>query len=157
MKKMLLVCLLTLAAGAALPAAAAAPEEPEPEVLGIRIGMSMEEAHARLSKMGRLEKEERKQQEVWALSGDERFAFLIVGFEKQSRRVRYVTAKARETGKRVRYAEVLDLKEARQTTSPPRYEYVREVAARGAQPRFAVILLGSSPEVLTYYSVKKLD
>ena len=154
MKKMLLVCLLMLCGGAALPAAAA---EPQPEVLGIRLGMSREEAHARLSKMGRLEKEERKQQEIWSLAGDERFSHLIVGFEKESLRVRYVTAKARAAGKPVRYAEVFDLKGARQTVAPPRYEYTREVAASGAQPRYAVLLLGSNPETLTYYSIKKLD
>jgi hypothetical protein len=154
MKSLLMVCLLILASGALTPAAA---NEPKPEVLGVELGMSADEARARLRKMGRLEKEERKQQEVWALDRDERFSHLIVGFEKESGRVRYVTAKARPAGRRVRYSDVFDLKGAKQVVSPPKYEYVREVAARGKHPRYAVILLGSDPQTLTYYSVKKLD
>lgn len=154
MMRLMLIGALMLTLGGL---AQASVKEPQPEVLGIRLGMSAEEAHARLRKMGRLEREERKQQEIWALDNDERFAYVIIGFEKESGRVRYITAKARETGPRVRYADLLDLKDAKQIISPPKYEYIREVAARGAQPRYAVILLGSDPQTLTYYSVKKLD
>jgi hypothetical protein len=155
LKAILLTIGLALVAGAGQTSAAR--PEPEPEILGIRIGMSADEAHARLRKLGRLEKEERKQQEVWVLGADARFAYLIVGFDKGYGQVRYVTAKAREGGTRVRYNEVLELEGARRIVAPPKYEYIREVAAKGERPAYLVIAQGSDPQVLTYYSVKKKE
>ncbi|HZI18103.1 MAG TPA: hypothetical protein VEY09_05850 [Pyrinomonadaceae bacterium] len=156
MRKFLLAVMIALVAGGG-GAAAAKGQEPKPEVLGIRIGMSVEEARARLGKMGRLEKEERKQQEIWALDSDRSFSYLIVGFDKAYKEVRYVTAKAREGGRAVRYSEVLDIEGAQKIVSPPKYEYVCEVAAKGDSPAYTVIAQGRDPQVLTYFSVKKKE
>ena len=71
--------------------------------------MSREEAHARLQKMGKLEKEERRQQEVWRLDGDPSYTHLMVAYDKEHASVRYVTAVANEQGRRVSYAEVMNL------------------------------------------------
>lgn len=142
--------LLILAAGAQASAA-----EPKPEILGVRLGMSLREARARLGKLGRLEREERKQQQIWALRDDPRFAFLIVGFDKDFSRVRFITAKAREGGGRVRYADVLDLKRARQLGRAGNYSYSQRVR-RGRRGAYVVSARGTDAEYLTYYSVRSL-
>ena len=152
-RAMLAAFLLILSAGAQASAAAAA--EPKPEILGVRLGMGARQARARLGKIGRLEREERKQQQVWALRDDPRFAFLIVGFDKDFSRVRFITAKAREGGERVRYAEVLDLKRARQLGRAGNYSYSQRVR-RGRRGAYVVSARGTDAEYLTYYSVRSL-
>lgn len=148
---------LLLAVAATAAVARVEAKEPKPEIMGIKIGMSADAAHARLRKIGKLEKEERKQQEVWHLNGDERFEYLIVGFDKEYKHVRYVTAKARDNGKRVRYDDVLDLKKAKQTVSANNYKYLLEVAAHDKRPGYTVVVRGTDPNFLRYYSVEKID
>jgi hypothetical protein len=120
--------------------------------------MSREAVRRRLEKIGRLEKEERKQQEVWRLRRDPHYSHLIIGFNKDYTQVRYLTATAREDGgRRVRYSDVLDLKSARQTGSANNYRYTQEVAARGNQPGYVVSARGTDATYLTYYSIEKID
>jgi superfamily II DNA/RNA helicase len=83
------------------------------DVLRLRLGMSKEAAHKILQKIGKLEKNESKQQEVWALSDNQQFSYIIIAFNKEYTEVRFITAKARENGKRVRYDEVLDIRRIR--------------------------------------------
>ena len=97
-------CLLLLFA-----AGCAASDDPKPEILGVRLGMSREEAHARLRTVANLEREERRQQEVWRLTGDPSYTHLMVAYNKEYTSVRYVTAVANEQGRRVPYAEVMNL------------------------------------------------
>lgn len=151
-RRVALVAFLLILAGGTRASAAA---EPKPEILGVRLGMSLREARARLEKLGRLEREERKQQQVWALRDDPRFAFLIVGFDKDFSRVRFITAKAREGGERVRYADVLDLKRARQLGRAGNYSYSQRVR-RGRRGAYVVSARGTDAEYLTYYSVRSL-
>lgn len=127
------------------------------DVLGISVGMRADAARERLRKIGRLEKEERRQQEVWAVADDRRFAHLIVGYDKDSNRVRYVTAKAREGDRRVRYGDVIDLKTATKTASTNNYKYAQKVAAHGDRPGYVVIARGNDPTYLTYLSLESLD
>lgn len=131
--------------------------ESKTDILGIRINMSEENAHKRLREIGKLEKEERKQQEVWTLNDDPRYSHLIVAFTKEDQTVRYVTAKAREAGSRVRYADVLDLEKARQIGSANNYKYVQEFPADGRNSGYSIIASGRDPEYLTYLSLKNLD
>src|SRR5215210_8859266 len=106
MKKLVVaVCSLLLLAAAAC----SAPAEAKPEILGVRLGMSREEAHARLQAIGRLEKEERRQQEVWRLGSDPSYSHLMVAYDREHKTVRYVTAVANEQGRPVPYAEVVSL------------------------------------------------
>lgn len=139
------------------PAATAAGKEPVPGVLGISIGMSREAAHKKLGRIGRLEKEERKQQEVWILTGDRHYESLILGFNKDYTGVRYITAKAREGGRRVRYGDALDTAKARQLGTAGNYKYVQEVAARAGRPGYVLTARGTDPVYLTYFSVETLD
>jgi hypothetical protein len=144
-------CLILLAA------ACGAGAEPKPEILGVRLGMGREEAHARLRNIGELEKEERRQQEVWRLTGDPSYTHLIVAYNKEYTSVRYVTAVANEQGRRVRYADVIDTRRARVETTPASRTYTQEVPARPDQPGFVAKAIGSDSTYLKYYSVERAD
>ena len=147
-----LCCLLLFAA-----ACSRASREPRPEILGVRLGMNRDEARARLQSIGRLEKEERRQQEVWRLDNDASYSHLIVAYDKGYAAVRYVTAVAGEQGRRVRYAEVIERGRAREDVTPATRTYTQEVAARDGRPAFVAKAIGSDAESLKYYSVEKID
>src|ERR1700730_18534433 len=70
----------------------AAGKQPAPQVLGLRLGMSYERAHARLSEIGQFKSEDEGQQ-VWTLRNDKHYQYLIIGFDRE-RNVRYVTVLA---------------------------------------------------------------
>src|ERR671926_1665416 len=123
MKLVTAICCLLLLAAAACSRASG----PKPEILGVRLGMSREEAHARLQQIGKLEKEERRQQEVWRLNNDPSYSHLMVAYNKDYTSVRYVTAVAKEQGRRVPYAEVIDLGRARLESTQASRTYWQEV------------------------------
>ena len=153
LKKAAALCCLLLSVAACSKAA----REPRPEILGVRLGMSRDEARARLQGIGQLEKEERRQQEVWRLNGDASYSHLIVAYDKGYTAVRYVTAVANEQGRRVRYSDVIDRDRAREDVTPASRAYTQEVPARDGRPGFIVKAIGSDPESLKYYSVEKVD
>ena len=151
MKRVLSVCLL-LAISAV---ASVASGKLRPEIMGIALGMSRDDAQVRLKSIGSLEKEERKRQEVWALR-DPRISHLLVGYDEEFR-VRYVTAIARQGGPRIRYQEVADLKHAQRKENQGAHKFTWEVAARRGQFGYVMIARGRDPQYLDSYSVKKLD
>jgi len=131
--------------------------EVKSDVLGLRLGMNKEAAHKILQRIGKLEKNESKQQEVWALSGsDRRFSYIIIAFNKEYTEVRFITAKARENGKRVRYDEVLDIKKARQAGSSANLNYIQDVPASGKKAAYKIVARGSDPNFLTYFSIERI-
>lgn len=146
-----LCCLLLLAASCSAPAG------PKPEILGVRLGMSREEAHARLQGIGSLEKEERRQQEVWRLKDDPSYSHLMVAYDKGYTAVRYVTAVANEQGRRVPYAEVIDLGGARLESTQASRAYTQEFPEREGRPGFVARAIGTDPTYLKYYSVERAD
>jgi hypothetical protein len=117
--------------------------------------MSREAALARLKAIGRLEKEERKRQEVWAVN-DARVSHLLVGYDTEYR-VRYVTAIARAAGPRIRYEDVVDLKHAERSNNQGNYKFTLEVDARRGRFAYVTIAHGRDPLYLDSYSVKRLD
>ena len=123
------------------------------ELFGISVGMKPADALARLGKIGRREKQERKQQEVWALNNDPRFSHLIVAFTKGYAEVRYLTAKVRDDA-HVRYQDMLDLRKAKQMGTPNNNKYVLEVPASGQTPAYVLIARGADPNFLTYFSIQ---
>jgi hypothetical protein len=127
------------------------------DVLGIRVGMSKKDADNRLQKLGKLEKDERKQQQVWALTNDPHYSHLIVSFNKQFTEVRFVTAKAKENGSKVSYNDVVDIKKAKQVGATNNYKYVQEVPARGKNPGYVITARGQDSKYLTYFSIEKID
>lgn len=144
------LCLLVAAV-----VAHAAAGQPRPEIMGISIGMSRDNAHTRLKALGSLEKETRKRQEVWILK-DPRVSHLLVGYDTNFR-VRYVTAVARTGGPRIRYEEFADVKTAQRTNTQGNYKFTWEVSAQRDQPAYIVIAHGRDPQYLDSYSIKKLD
>lgn len=144
-------CLLLLAAACSKSAA------PKPEILGVRLGMSREEAHARLRTLGQLEKEERRQQEVWRLTGDSGYTHLMVAYNKEYTSVRYVTAVANEQGRRIRYEDVINPGGARLESTQASRSYTQDVPARADQPAFVIKAIGTDPTYLKYYSVERAD
>ena len=87
------------------------------DVLGVRPGMSEEEARRRLYKVGREQIEERMKHGVWEVR-DSRIAHVGVRFDNKTRVVRWVTAIARKDAKnRLRYSDIGDLKRARELWS----------------------------------------
>ena len=133
----------------------AATAKLQPEIMGISLGMSRDDARARLQSLGTLEKEARKRQEVWAVK-DQRISHLLVGYD-QNYRVRYVTALARAGGPRIRYDELADLKSAQRTNTQGNYKFTWQVAAQRRQSGYLMIAHGHDPQYLDSYSVKKLD
>ena len=112
MRKLATLCLLFLLLTAGMGVAAGRETGPRRDIFGLRLDMTKEDAHSRLQKIGTLQREERKRQEVWEVR-DPYFSHVIIGFDKQSR-IRFVTAVAREGGQRMRYTDVANLKKARQ-------------------------------------------
>lgn len=152
MKIFAAICCLLLLATACSTAV-----EPKPEILGVRLGMSREEAHARLQDIGKFEKEERRQQEVWRLAGDPNYSHLMVAYNKGYTSVRYVTAVANEQGSRLRYADVIDPARARLESTQATRTYTQEIPARAAQPGFVAKVIGDDPTYLKYFSVELTD
>lgn len=150
MKRAISVCLLV-----ACVVASAAPARLQPEIMGISLGMSRDDARARLQSLGTLEKEARKRQEVWALK-DQRISHLLVGYNADFR-VRYVTALARAGGPRIRYDEVGDIKTAQRTNTQGNYKFTWQVSARAGQAAYILVAHGRDPQYLDSYSVKKVD
>jgi hypothetical protein len=150
--KRLLILFVLLAAGAF---ASAGQTKLRPEIMGISLSMSRDGAQSHLKTLGRLEKEDRKRQEVWVIN-DPRISHLLVGYDADYR-VRYVTAIARPGGPRIRYQEVAELKNARRLNSQGNYKFTWEVPERRGQFAYVMIAHGRDPQYLDSYSVKKLD
>ena len=157
MRKLATLCLLSLLLTAGMGVATGRETRPRRDIVGLRLDMTKEAAHSLLQKIGTLQREERKRQEVWEVR-DPYFSHVIVGFDKQSR-IRFVTAVAREGGQRMRYADVANLKKARQEgdVSANNYNYVWELSARGKETKGLVIARGHDPLYLSTYSIKRLD
>src|ERR1043165_4469865 len=123
-KRIFGVCLLlALAASAGV-----AQAKVRPEIMGVALEMSREAALARLKSIGRLEKEDRRRQEVWAIK-DPRISHLLVGYDADYR-VRYVTAIARTDAPRIRYEEIADLKSARRAVVQGNHKFTWEIEGR---------------------------
>ena len=147
--------LLTISVLLVVGAFASAEAKTRPEIMGVSLSMSREAALARLQAIGRLEKEERKRQEVWAVN-DARVSHLLVGYDTEYR-VRYVTAIARAGGPRIRYQDVVDVKHAQKSNNQGNYKFTLEVEARRDRFAYVTIAHGRDPQYLDSYSVKRID
>jgi len=132
----------------------AAARQPAPQILGLRLGMSYDQAHARLNDIAQFKSEDEGQQ-VWTLTHDQRFQYLIIGFDRD-RQVRYVTALARPEGKPVSYAEVGDLAHATRTGGPGNLRYTWRVRDKEGRLEYLVIAKGKDQRHLDRYAIKRL-
>ncbi len=104
-----------------------------------------------------MDHEERKQQEIWALNNDPHYSHLIVAYDKEKQLVRFITAKARENGTRLRYSDVMDISNAKLTSSANNYKYIQEVQAKESTVGYTKIASGTDSNYLTYFSFKELN
>lgn len=144
-------------AGILLFSASGIKAEVKKDVLGIYVGMNHDEAIKILQKIGKKDHDERKQQEIWKLKDDKHFSHIIISFDKDYKKVRFVTAKALENGKPIRYSDVLDVKKAEAQVLPNNYKYVMVVPAKGDQAGYKIIARGKDKDYLTYFAVEELD
>ena len=133
----------------------AAEAKAKPEIMGVSLSMSRDAAEARLKTIGRLERKERKRQEVWAVN-DPRISHVLIGYDTDYR-VRYITAIARAGGPRIRYQEVVDIKHAQRTNTQGNYKFTLEVSARRGQFAYVTIAHGRDPQYLDSFSLKRVD
>lgn len=135
--------------------AAAAGRSLQDNVMGLRLGMSRENVHRRLQKIGTLEREERGRQEVWSLAREPRFASVLVGFDGNFK-VRYVTAIARDGGPRMRYSELAPIKDAHAENAHGAYtRYTWEAKPGRKSAGYFLIAEGRDPEYLKSFSIKR--
>lgn len=118
------------------------------DILGVRLNMPRAEVRTVLAKVGTLEREERKRQEVWTVE-DPRYSGMIVGYDTDWN-VRFVTAVAKADGQPVRYTDVIDIPRAELKTAGQTHTYTWPIGNRD----YYVIAIGG-PERLEYFSLKK--
>ena len=128
---------------------------PQPQIMGISLGMSRDDARSHLKSIGSLQRETRKRQEVWTIK-DDRISHLLVGYDPELR-VRYVTAIARTDGPRIRYNDVADLQSAQQEQNQGNYKLTWQIAARSGHSAYVLIAHGHDPQYLESYSVKRIS
>lgn len=128
---------------------------PQPQIMGISLGMSRTDAHTRLQSIGSLQRETRKRQEVWVVK-DDRISHLLVGYDPEFR-VRYVTAISRTDGPRIRYEDVADVKSAEREQNQGNYKLTWQIGARSGHSGYLLIAHGHDSQYLESYSVKKID
>lgn len=138
---LLTVLLFVACAGARTPAA------PLRDLFGVSVGMSRDEARAKLGAVGSMQREERKRQEVWTVR-DRRFEGAIVGYDADWK-VRFITAVARADGARVRFADVLDLAAAAHQTTGTAHKYRWQPAGAA----YTIVAIGNDPERVTYLTL----
>jgi len=134
--------------------ASAAGKQPAPEILGLRLGMSYSQAHARLSELGKFKSEDEGQQ-VWTLSHDKRYQYLIIGFDRD-RNVRYVTVLVRPDGQPVNYADVGNLADAARSGGQGNVRYTWKANDKKGHFEYVAIAKGKDPRHLNRYAVKRL-
>jgi hypothetical protein len=149
MRRAVLPAILLLSA-----APLAAAKRPAPQILGLRLGMSYEQARSRLAEIGQFKSEDEGQQ-VWILSHDQRYQYAIVGFDR-ARRVRYITVLARPDGKPVSYSDVGDLGNATRSGGPGNLRYTWKAHDEIGGYEYVAIAKGKNLRYLDRFAVKRL-
>jgi hypothetical protein len=125
-----------------------------PEILGVRLGMTYQQAHARLTQIGEFKNQD-EGQEVWMLRSDPHYNTLIVGFDHE-RRVRYVTAVADPKRRAVDYSDLGDVHSAASSGQPGNLVFTWKSQDPKNHIEYLAIAKGSDPHRLLSYSVKRL-
>jgi hypothetical protein len=134
--------------------ASAVGKQPAPEILGLRLGMSYSRAHARLNEIGQFKSEDEGQQ-VWTLSHDKHYQYVIIGFDRD-RNVRYVTVLARPDGQPVNYADVGNLADATRSGGEGNLRYTWKANDKKGHFEYLAIAKGKDPRHLNHYAIKRL-
>jgi len=150
MRRAVLPAILLLSA-----APLAAARQTVSQILGLRLGMSYDQAHSRLKEIGQFKSEDEGQQ-VWILSHDQRYQYAIVGFDR-SRHVRYITVLARPEGRPVSYSDVGDLANATRSGGPGNLRYTWKAHDEIGGFEYFVIAKGKNLRYLDRFAVKRLE
>jgi hypothetical protein len=134
--------------------ASAVGKQPAPEILGLRLGMSYSRAYAHLNEIGQFKSEDEGQQ-VWTLSHDKHYQYVIIGFDRD-RNVRYVTVLARPDGKPVNYADVGNLADATRSGAEGNLRYTWKANDKKGHFEYLAIAKGQDARHLNRYAVKRL-
>ena len=134
--------------------ASAVGKQPAPQILGLRLGMSYSQAHARLSQIGQFKSEDEGQQ-VWTLIHNKHYQYLIIGFDRE-RAVRYVTVLARPDGQPVSYADVGNLAGATRSGGEGNLRYTWKANDKKGRFEYLAIAKGTDRRYLNRYAVKRL-
>lgn len=140
----LILSLTTLAVG----------QQPAPQILGLSLGMSYNQAHAQLNKIGQFRSEDEGQQ-VWQLSYDKHYQYLIIGFDRD-RTVRYITVLARPGGQPVNYADVGNLADAARSGAEGNLRYTWKANDKKGNFEYLAIAKGKDHRYLNLYAIKRL-
>ena len=137
-----IIVLLTLA-----PASALAGKIPT-DLLGIRVGMEDRDARRRLEKMGTPVTSAEAPKQTWNLR-DKRYSSVTIRYDANWR-VLWMTAFAREGGKRVRYGDIGDLNRAHRGGS---YVYTWTLPVSKDGEPSAITARGPDPNYLSSISI----
>lgn len=134
--------------------ALAVGKQPAPQILGLRLGMSYNRAHTRLIEIGQFKSEDESQQ-VWKLSYDKHYQYLIIGFDRD-RTVRYITVLARPDGQPVNYADVGNLADAARSGGEGNLRYTWKANDKKGRFEYLAIAKGKDHRYLNRYAIKRL-
>jgi hypothetical protein len=129
-------------------------KQPPPQILGLRLGMSYSQARARLNEIGQFKSEDEGQQ-VWTLTHDKHYQYLIIGFDRDHT-VRYVTVLARPDGQPVSYADVGNLSDATRSGADGNLRYTWKANDKKGRFEYLAIAKGKDSRYLNHYSIKRL-
>ena len=118
--------------------------------------MDKDEVMRRLGEIGKFVRREEGEQEAWEIR-DPEFSHVIVGFGREEK-LRYITAVARtdKDARRVSYAKVGQLKDAKQVGDVRinNFQYQWTVPKKNKQPAIVVLAMGRDPEFLSTLTLK---
>ncbi|MBI5710511.1 MAG: hypothetical protein HZC42_09440 [Candidatus Eisenbacteria bacterium] len=140
-----LAATVTLAGG---PAQAA--KRPPTELLGVRLDMPDHEVQRRLLRIGTLVAGAGTPKQSWALR-DRRYGYLVVRYGPDWR-VRWVTGFARKEGRRIRYGDIADLKDAQRSGY---YIFTWDVTPPGGGESYVVSARGSDSLYVSSVSLSR--
>ena len=118
------------------------------EVLGLHPGMSDIEVRERLQKIGEVVRGQDLLKQTWKLR-DKRYGYLVLRYD-ENWRMHWVTAFAREGGRRVRYGDIGDLSLA---THTGQHFYSWIVPANSGAGSWTVVARGSGPRYVESISI----
>jgi hypothetical protein len=118
------------------------------EVLGLKPGMTDSEVHRRLSKIGAVVRGKDRGKQTWKLR-DPRYGYLVLRYDEEWR-LHWVTAFAREGGRRVRYRDVGDLALAEHTGQ---HFYTWKLAPKSGPDSWTLVARGGDPQYLESISI----
>ena len=146
--------LVAAAAAAAVGCIVGRANGPRADLLGVSVGMQKVDVISRLGQIGEFERDERRNQQLWRLTNDPRYAEVAVGFDKEDR-LRYITAFARTDAdaEKVPFASIGDVGLAKSEVVGRHHRYTWQVPGRDGQKPFAVSIYGDNPENLTMFSL----